>query len=60
MTLRYKSFYGSTFSIKENRDGTAILRCWENSHREKKTYSSVANAKRALSRRCDGMPRRIA
>lgn len=59
MTYRYKSFYGSTYSITEHKNGKATLRCFENGHKERKEYNSLAGAKRALSRRCDGMPDRI-
>lgn len=56
MTYRYKSFYGSTYSITEHRNGKATLKCYENGKRTKKEYKSLSAAKRALSRRCDGMP----
>ena len=59
MTYRYKSFYGSTYSIAEHVNGKATLKCYENGKRTKREYNSLAAAKRALSRRCDGMPERI-
>lgn len=59
MTYIYKSFYGSSYSITEHRNGKATLKCYENGKRTKREYNSLTAAKRALSRRCDGMPDRV-
>ncbi len=54
MTKFYRDFYGSTASIKVQRDGTALLRVYAYGQRvHSKTYSTERGARIALGRISD-------
>lgn len=59
MKLIYKDYCGS-YSITEHTDGTATLKCRNNSNNNldhNKTYKTTHGAKIALGKYCGGMPK---
>lgn len=61
MKTIYKDYCGS-YSITEHQDGTATLRCRNNSNYTLdicKKYNTVRGAKQALARYCGGMPTQV-